>query len=57
MKTVGVFWNINFEKRKSNMQVSPLSTRKEAPVVHDIMKSASDPRFLALQGPVSRKSR
>ena len=56
MKTVGVFCNINFEKRKSNMQVSPL-TRKQAPVVLDIMKSASDPRFLALLGPVSRKSR
>lgn len=57
MKTVGVFWNINFEKRKSNMYVSPLSTRNQAPVVLDIMKSVSDPRFLALLGPVSRKSR
>ena len=37
MKTVGVFWNINFEKRKSNKQVSPLSSRKQAPVVFDIM--------------------
>ena len=57
MKTVGVFCNINLEKRKSNMHVSPLSTRKQVPVVLDNMKSASDPRFPALLGSVSRKSR
>ena len=55
MKTVGVFWNINFEKRKS--KVSPLSTRNQAPAVLDIIKCASDPQFLALQRPVSRKCR
>ena len=54
MKTVRDFWNIWAEKKK-NAGFFTLY-RKWAPVVLDIMKGASDPRFLVLLGPVFRGS-